>query len=348
MLNRNETTMWKTAEAVILNKLTQLGYTVLSDEITQDCIIYNCLEDDQQHDIFAFINPSFDNLSLSNLNSRIMERTKGTSALVTFFYAESIEDEWTVSYFEKERKTRLWQLLSLGGKTVLAWYPGLKEIRAIDKLMYAYNHANDDILHEIVVPSSFFSDYSVNGTALHGGFFTYFERIQEECGLMKKGYLSVDNVIYFPAPYIENYGILSIIVNEDGKIDGVYGESFDYDKISDYICTQEREPSDLFDYVPELKSVLPLPPKEHERFSLKLLFSNGEQRKYVLPITDEQAADEVISFRGHVFTDKIWASAAIKQNPEPRRGPAVTFRNELYIPAFHCYENSFSYCGMDE
>lgn len=67
--------------------------------------------------------------------------------------------------------------------------------------------------------------------------------------------------------------------------------------------------------------------------------------KYVLPIDREAEHDEVVSYRGYVFTDKIWASVRITENrvsPYNRLkyGTAITFKNEMCISAMLCYQES--------
>lgn len=86
-----------------------------------------------------------------------------------------------------------------------------------------------------------------------------------------------------------------------------------------------------------------------ERFAVKLFFDNGECRKYVLPISAEDDTEEVLSYRGHFFTDRIWASASViprhksKYKGYPECGPAILFKNEFMIAGTRCYMESEPY-----
>ena len=71
--------------------------------------------------------------------------------------------------------------------------------------------------------------------------------------------------------------------------------------------------------------------------------------KYVLPISAEDEHEEVLSYRGHFFTDRIWASASViprhksKYKGYPECGPAILFKNEFMIAGMRCYMESEPY-----
>ena len=53
----------------------------------------------------------------------------------------------------------------------------------------------------------------------------------------------------------------------------------------------------MYDSFPQLKAVSALPAVPTERFALKLLFENGECRKYVLPIPSADEDKEVLQYK---------------------------------------------------
>ena len=97
------------------------------------------------------------------------------------------------------------------------------------------------------------------------------------------------------------------------------------------------------DNIPAITSVDVLKPVYAERFALKLTFENGECRKYVLPIDAGFEQDEVVSYKSHVFTDKIWRTAHIANSFEPNRGKVIEFSNEFFISVLKCYVEGEKY-----
>ena len=85
-----------------------------------------------------------------------------------------------------------------------------------------------------------------------------------------------------------------------------------------------------------------------ERFALKLIFDNGETRKYVLPVSDDEQ-EEVVSYKNHVFTDKIWQSATVTDQRVAEidgyapRGASVEFRNGFFLSGYLSYQESEAY-----
>ena len=71
-----------------------------------------------------------------------------------------------------------------------------------------------------------------------------------------------------------------------------------------------------------------------------------EQKKYVLPIEDEIAEDEVLNYHSYVFSDGIWRSGRIvesipdKYGVYPDRGQGIAFKNGFFLSAYLCYEKS--------
>ena len=128
---------------------------------------------------------------------------------------------------------------------------------------------------------------------------------------MKLGYVRYNDVVYSSVPYIEGLGFFSwSSFHATDRMHSMVRHSFDGGdrKVEEFIKTEQREPDDLFAYIPKLINAVPLAPVPTERFAVKLFFDNGECKKYVLPIPTESEHEEVLSYRGHVFTDNIWAS----------------------------------------
>ena len=79
--------------------------------------------------------------------------------------------------------------------------------------------------------------------------------------------------------------------------------------MAEYVKIGEQESATMYDHFPQIKEVYVFPAVHSERFAVKLLFENGEFRKYVLPNTFTNGDGEVIQYKNHVFTDRIWQTA---------------------------------------
>ena len=235
------------------------------------------------------------------------------------------------------------------GKFILEYYPRKEMMDATLKLMYAFNRNCGDVYECIIVeknPSLLEIDspgYSLNG-AFYGGLYN----LHKKYGTMKLGYVRYNDVIYSGVPYLDGYGFFSFRCdNKTDRILEITAYPFDGGdrKVAEFIKADLREPETLYDYIPKLIRAVPLPPTGTERFAVTLYWDNGECRKYVLPIARENEHDEVISFQRHVFTDKIWVSVTVTNNRPHlhgrlRCGTAITFKNEMFISAMLCYQES--------
>ncbi len=118
------------------------------------------------------------------------------------------------------------------------------------------------------------------------------------------------------------------------------------ENVREFVRTDSVGDSTMIESIPRLISVKPLPPQPTERFALRLSYENGECRKYILtiPIADEEK--EMLKYENYVFTDKIWASATLKDSREPEidgynpRGLVVEFKNDFFLSAIECYARS--------
>ncbi len=187
---------------------------------------------------------------------------------------------------------------------------------------------------------------------LNDAFYGKLRRMHREYGDMKRGYVCYDDRIYSSVPYVDGLGFFSwSSFNATNRMHNITRHPFDggEQKVREFIKTGQREPEDLFAHIPELIKAVPLPPTEPERFSVKLLFDNGECRKYVLPISEKDALAEVVSYNRHVFTDGIWASVSVvarhksRYKGYPECGSAITFKNGFFIAGTLCYTESEPY-----
>lgn len=187
---------------------------------------------------------------------------------------------------------------------------------------------------------------------MNSAFYGTLRNMHREYGDMKLGYVRYNDVVYSSVPYVEGLGFFSwSSFHATNRMHSMICHPFDGGerKVAEFIKTEQREPDDLFAYIPKLINAVPLAPVPTERFAVKLFFDNGECKKYVLPIPTESEHEEVLSYRGHVFTDNIWASVSVIPRHEsryksyPECGPAIVFKNEFLIAGTRCYMESVPY-----
>ena len=98
----------------------------------------------------------------------------------------------------------------------------------------------------------------------------------------------------------------------------------------------ERLTSCEGDSAPELVAAEAFAPQRTERFALKLFFANGEKRKYRFQQSDDAEGKEFVTWDHAVFTDKIFASAHVRDN-------RVHFINSYSIGGHELYAHSRPY-----
>ena len=226
-------------------------------------------------------------------------------------------------------------------------------------LLYAFNREYMDAYERVVVfQNPVFCGYDSKGYSMNMGFYGALTRLHREYGDMKIGYLNVGGRNYRFAPYLDNYGYFRMLVNEhDGTIKKMVSLPFEEGngEAPPFIKVGDREPDDLFDYIPKAVAVKALEPAKNERFALRLDYDNGESRKYVLHLFNPDEADnETVMYGEYSLTDEIWRTASLSYDnlpyagPSggtldrfftlPHWGPSVVFSNGFLIPVMRCYD----------
>ena len=349
--------IWRKADEFVKSWLKDNGYTVLESAIFEDCIGYRCNRKGYAYTVFMY---AYGKKRTSQLDGDYCSKlatlpfaAKSTVLIVYLNVKKSRKGKEysyrVCNYCGSDNAPELWRLSKVNSKFILEYYPRKEMMDATLKLMYAFNRNCGDVYECIIVeknPSLLEIDspgYSLNG-AFYGGLYN----LHKKYGNMKLGYVRYNDVIYSGVPYLDGYGFFSFRCdNKTDRILEITAYPFDGGdrKVAEFIKADLREPETLYDYIPKLIRAVPLPPTETERFAVTLYWDNGECRKYVLPIARENEHDEVISFQRHVFTDKIWASVTVT-NSRPhlhgrlRCGTAITFKNEMFISAMLCYQES--------
>lgn len=352
--------IWRKADGFMKKHLPNSGYEILESQIFDDCVGYRCIRNGYAYTIFMYAygkekTTQLDGEYCSKLKD--LDFAKVSIILILYLhvnrYMDGDEIKYTILNYCDEALYDFWELDYVENKPILNFFPR-KEMRdLVYKLMYAFNHESIDVYEHIMVAKNpSFCFYGDGGQVFNDAFYWHLIDLHREYGDMKLGYVRKNDVIYSSVPYIDGLGFFGFEVeNNTDKILRVYGEPFDGGDIKalEFIRTNQREPEALFDYIPKLVSATALKPVSTERFAVKLIYDNGECRKYVLPIDITNEDKEVVSYKGHIFTNKIWSSVTVidshksRYNKYPDGGNAISFKNGLYISGVVCYEDSEPY-----
>lgn len=356
--------IWREADKYSKEWLKDNGYTVLESQIFDDCIGYRCNRRNYAYTIFMY---AYGRRRTVQLDGDYCEKLlsysfaeKSTVLVLNlnvkrYLNGEKIDYKVYNYCGSEEHGPELWRVTYVNKKPVLEFYPRKEMMDLTYMLMYAFNHDNADVYDNIIAnhnpsfkgpgDSGYFMNEAVVGHLCH---------IREKYGNMKLGYVRYNDVVYSSVPYIDGYGFFSFCVdNNTDKIIAITGYEFDGGecKAAEFVRTEMREPDNLYDFIPNAICVAALPPVLSERFAIKIVFDNGETRKYVLPIESKFEGDEVVQYRKYVFTDGIWNTAEITTEKAEKgllrtaseRGAAIRFKNNCYIPIMTCYLDGTDY-----
>ena len=357
-----EVYIWRKADEYIKQWLPSKGYTVLESEIFEDCIGYRCNRKGHAYTVFMY---AYGERKTALLDGEYCSKFKSfpfaenSTILIVYLKVDRNADgdnvEYKVGrYGGTASEPELWRLNDIDGMPILEYYPRKEIADQIWQFMYAFNREDTDVYDCIITDNnpSIECGPEYSGQSFNGAFYGVLKKLHREYGDMKLGYVRVNDVVYCSVPYIDGLGFFNWkFYLATNRMHSMGCHPFDGGKlkIEEFVGTNQREPDDLFADIPKLIRAVPLPPAPTERFAAKLFFENGECRKYVLPIPTANEKEDVISYRGHVFTDDIWASAFVvprhesRHNGYPECGAAIMFKNEFYVAGTRCYLESVPY-----
>ncbi|MBQ8636697.1 MAG: WG repeat-containing protein [Clostridia bacterium] len=357
----DEVYIWRKSDEFFKKWLDNNGYYVQETDILDDCIGYLCNRNGYEYAVYMYAygkerTTQLDGEYCSKLKKH--SYSKNRTILIVYLrvkrFMNGDEVAYDVySYGDNENKNiELWRLGKVNGKPIIEYYPRKEMVDRTYELMYAFNRTSLDVYDNIICKSNpSFKGYDSQGITFNGAFYYNLQNLHKEYGDMKMGYVRYNDVVYSKVPYLDNYGFFGFIVNDENRITQVYTCPFDgRDRpVAEFIKTDIREKEDMYSYIPKLVKAEPMLPVMYERFALKLLFDNGECKKYVLPVDAENENDEVVKYCSHVFTDTIWNSAEMVDSVEskyreyPSRGQAIKFKNGFSLSVHFCYQNSREY-----
>ncbi len=362
--------IWRQADYFFRGWLETNGYKFDCSAVFNNCIGYRCLRHGLTYTVYMFARGLLDTADFSEKKLRWLSKnsfSKDSTVLVVYLRSKRIwkdgEVQYSVCWYTGEEKQRieLWKITHVNNRYILVYFPR-QEIEDIAlKLMYAFNRESLDVYDSIIVerdPSIKSLDFK--GYSENCSFYRDLLLLHRQYGNMKYCYCRVDDNdrVYCGLPYLEEVGciVFSVDIYDNDRIKKIEiypfnpGQflGFDYSKsrISDIIPVFFREDPKMYNHVPKLVNVVPLPPVSTERFALKMYFNNGDCRKYVLPIKREDESAENVLFSGYVFSDDIWSAVEFVEHrltdydDYPACGQGLLFGNGYSISVLRCYEES--------
>lgn len=353
--------IWRKADEFIKQWLPSKEYELIESAIFDDCIGYRCIRKGFPYTVFMY---AYGEKKTTLLDGEYCSKLKflpfaqGSTILVVYLKVDRKETaagtEYKVGRYNDLAEPEPWMLSDIGGKPCLLYYPRKEMLDQTWQFMYAFNREDTDIYDCLITDDnpSIEGDPAVAGIFMNSAFYVTLRRLHREYGDMKLGYVRCNDVVYCAVPYVEGLGFFMwTSYYATNRISDVCCHPFSSGKlkVEEFVKTEYREPDDLFAYIPKLVKAEPLPPVPTERFAAKLLFDNGDCRKFVLPISAEDESAEAISYMQHVFSNGIWASASVVEKHKSRYagypdcGAALTFKNGFYIAGTRCYLESTPY-----
>ena len=376
----NDVYAWKEADAFTQSWLEDCGYEVSDAVIQENCIGYLCTEKEKPAIVYMFAYGSHKKTELHTadfLSIKEYPISQDRTIIILCLRVdkektEGGEEQYRVgSCYNSAKNPEFWTLKEVQGKDIVLYYPS-SDIRNMNtRLMAAFNSGNLDVLKAIFSPDVKIKDYK-DRIVRDGRVFSHLQFLKRRYDKMKIAYVRTGGLVYSLLPYLEGCCYISFNLSYGtNRIYSIYEKSVE-ENIRDLIITDESIEENPLNEYPLLKGIEFLPPSDIARFSVKLVFENGETRRYNFkedsfidgdePSAEKNAYEEIVLISGICFTDKIFQNGAIfdplavptnNNTPQLKElGQGITFVNGYRISTAELYFNSypigeFSYAGMD-
>ena len=349
--------VWKQADIFARNWLRDAGYSLKNTEIFDDSIGYSCVRKGEEYAIFFY---AFGNERTVMLDgeycSKLKEHKISIDKMVVICYVkvdkktnDKGEKEYQVgAYFDSSSQIQPWLLSKIKGKDAFLYCLRKEMVDLSPRFIAGFNNSDLDILKSIFADHVILETYDSQKKYTKDEFYGYLSEMKEKHGKMKLCYVRFNDVVYSDTPYIDDYCYLNFSVNYKDKIDYVSINPLDNTYKEIIVCDDIIE-SDGTDKVPRIVSAEFMKPTALSRFSIRLVFDNGEIRQYDFP--GNFSADEVIKYNGFTFTDEIFANGKLQDNiPLPigaeylnysKRGQGINFFNGFCLSAIELYCDSY-------
>ena len=362
--------VWKEADTYMRPWLRDQGYSLTETVAEDDSIGYACSRRGKEYAVYTY---AYGKLPSVQIDAEYCQRlktyplSKGRMILIVYLRVESVTDEngnqkYQIGlYHDTTAEPKIWTLKEVNGHDIILYYPRPEIFDMNHRLMAAFNTQDLDILRGICTSDVYVSDLK-GGRVLNSGFYSHLSYIFQQHGKMKTAYVRYNDVLYSLVPYLEGYCYFSFsVTNDTDKICRLVEKPLD-GSFRELLITEEQPESDPLNEYPLLDKVEFLPPSDIAHFSVRLVFRNGEVRRYDFREdmsndaqnegeVDERLQENLVIIDGKCFTDKIFHHGFIADHvdmPEwigyrryPERGQGIVFFNGYGISTAELYFNSY-------
>ena len=376
--------VWKESDGFVREWLNNRGFSVTDTEIEDDCIGYACTRKQKDYAIYMY---SYGKQPTVYLDAEYCQRlhsyplSQDRMIIIVYLKVDAYVDEegqkkYKVgSYGNTDNSPEMWILHNVGGRNILLFYPRPEIFEMIPRLMAAYNTQNLDVLKAICTEDVGLEHFN-GGRTLNDGFYSNLSSNYERYGKMKMAYVRYNDVLFSAVPYLEDYCYISFsVTNDTDRICNIVEKPLD-DNFRELLVTDTTPETDIGNEYPLISEVSFLPSDSVARFSVRMVFDNGEIRRYNFkpakpqivkddgtPIEESSEYDEIGKIGRTCFTDKMFAHGKLVEHIDlpdwmgyrdyPQRGQGLSFVNGYSISTAELYFNSypveeFSYAGMDD
>ena len=347
--------IWNQADSYARSWLRNNGYNLSYTEIEPDCIGYACSQRDKEYAVFFYARGEKPYTQLTagycqKLRDYPVSKDK-TIIIVYVRVAEENDESGAIvykvgSYYDAAEVPEAWLLERVEGKDILLFYPRIDVYQSVRRLTAAFNSQSLDLLRALC--SEHICLETERGTYMNDGFYSYLSNLYIEHGKMKIAYVRYNDVLYSMVPLIENVGYIGFSVDKDNRIENIRIRPLSSD-FRDLFITDEAPMYDPLNEVPGLVDVEFYTAPKESRYSVRMVFDNGETRCYDFVFGD--IAEGLFEIGHHTFTEKImrngWLINQIAK-PEwmgyrnyPDRGPGIAFANGYVISTAELYFGSY-------
>lgn len=360
--------VWKKADEFARDWLKNMGYKLNGTELFDDSIGYSCTKKGEEYAIFFYAFGKEKTTLLSGEYCAKLREHKisfGKTIIVCYVKVdkktnENGKKEYQVgAYYDSSKHIDQWLLTQIKGLDALIFYPRKEIVDLSPVIVKGFNDSDLDVFKAIFSDEVILETYESEKKYTGDEFYSFLSEIKKKHGKMKIAYIRFDDVLYSVAPYIDNYCYFSFSVNQKNKIYQVSICPLN-SRYKDIIISDEIIGNYEFSNIPKITNAEFLKPSEQSRFSIRLVFDNGEIRRF--DFGNEMSSDVTVKYKGFTFTDEIFANGKLQDNiPLPigkaycnysKRGQGINFFNGFCLSTAELYRDSypiekFNYSKLD-
>lgn len=285
--------IWIKADEFFRSVLKDRGYVVIESQTREDCVAYRCNRDGYAYTVYMY---AYGQRKTTILDGEYCAKhlqdpfAANSFVLVSYIHVQKYRcgdgfHYHESSYAGEKCYVEFWRVTKLIDRIILTFFPGLEMLFIEDKLLYAFNHEDADVLESL---------FSNRNIPIHGIYRPFNEdknsarcliRLHKEFGDLQMGFLRFGDVIYSKCPIAVDRGYFSFRCdNQTDKIIEISYTPFgskEGQTVDDRILLANYQVEDPKAEIPNLRAVQTMAPEETEEVILSItqnamVFSVGD------------------------------------------------------------------------